>query len=57
MEEMREIIEAELENTDALNCIYGKIPSEAWDDLVDLVIQKMNWAYRRGFDDAIPRAE
>jgi len=51
MHSMREIVETELKATNALGHIYSKMPSEFWDELVDLVIQKMDWAYSRGRDD------
>ena len=53
MHEMRPIVEAEviqiLDKSEALECIWSKIPDEFANDLVDnivtLVIQKMDWAY------------
>lgn len=51
MEHMRTIIEAELRDTDALNCIWDKIPDEALHDLVSLVLQKMSWAKERGREE------
>lgn len=48
MEEMRNIVEAELSQTEALDCVWDKIPEDARNDLVNLVLLKMQWAYRRG---------
>lgn len=48
MERMRSIVEAELKGTEALGCIWDKMPDEARKELVDLVIQKMYWAVVHG---------
>lgn len=50
-EGLRPIIASELEHSNALNCIWDKIPEEFVEELVNLIIQKINWAYARGYEN------
>jgi hypothetical protein len=50
MEKMRSIVEGEIASLEGMQDVWQKMPDVYKKELVDLILQKMAWAERRGYD-------